>query len=255
MLRFQSRPFCVPFEIIDTLVKEYCTNCPICKGICIHKSDHDKWTKCECLEKYGAAYALYAAKIPKEYHVLTIDDFDPEWQRENAHSFNRAMSYSRQLQKALDTRFGLYLWGDSGGGKTLIAVLLLKRAIREGFTTYFILLRDLIKIALDGLHNSSIQEDVEKLMLETDFLVIDDVDKVTAAREQDLVNTVVLALLKKRTQSGKPLIVTANCPNTKLGRAIGSPLAAAITERSTSLFYKGGFGEKKIRDLEEKFFK
>ncbi len=254
MLRFLSDAFTVDDVIIDALVAKHCDKCAVCGGRRTLPGPADSRIKCGCLKNYNKEYSLYAANIPKEFHTLTRDDLTSIWIEENRAAASRAAKYQNQLGKALNTGFGLYLGGESGGGKTFIASLLLKQAIQEGYTCYFILLRDLVSRAINAFRDSDIQNDVDALVTSVDFLVLDDVDKVTAAKDQELVTTVLLALLKKRKYSGKPLIVTAGCRADDLRKKLGVDLAKTLTSGLSELYYRGNANLSKMKSLEDEFF-
>jgi len=253
VLKFLSRTFQVADSVIDALISKHCGNCAICKGArtVITKTGREK---CECLKAYNREYALYAANIPKEFHTLTGKDLNPAWVETNKSTFRRMKQYSGRIPKAVDEGFGLYLGGTSGAGKTFMAALLLKQAIRTGYTGYFILLRDLVSAAMNALRDPEVQLDVDDLVTGVDFLVLDDVDKVTAAKEQELVNTVITALLKKRKYSGKPLIVTANCRADELHKRLGTDLANTIISGLSEMYFQGDAHLNKVKALEDEFF-
>lgn len=253
MLRFLSSTFQVSDKIIDELSTKYCDNCTVCGGKRTVTTSTGR-QKCKCLEKYNKEYSLYEANVPKEFHTMSRNDLTMEWVQDNRATYERAIKYSKQLDKALSKGFGLYLVGKSGAGKSFIASLLLKRALQEGHTGYFILLRDLVAAGINAMRDPDLQNDVNYLVTEVDFLVLDDVDKVTAAKNQELVSTVLMALLKKRKYHGKPLIVTSGCPMDTLPRQIGGDLARTITSGLSELYYTGDANSKRLQALEDEFF-
>lgn len=256
MLRFLSNTFKVDPEIIDILLEKHCSGCPLCKGRRTLELSDGKWEKCKCLQNYNKEYAFYAANIPIEFHPLTLDDFTPDWRAQNEEAFSRSIKYIQQLQKALDKGFGLYLGGNSGSGKSFIASIILKKAIEQKLSAYFILFRDFVSFAMNALRDPEVQEDIDHLVTHADFLVLDSIGDVTALGRdgQELINTVVLALLKKRKYSSKPLIVTSHSRRSELKILLGDDAASAITSGLSELSFTGDANFDKVKKLEEEFF-
>jgi len=253
MLHFLVSRFKVPDSTIDTLIQKYCTNCTICKGARTILRD-GKLFKCDCLKKYNKEYVYYAAGIPKEFHNLSKDDIDTEWVDLNKDSMNRITSYSRKILDAIDQNFSLYLSGGPGSGKSFIAFLLLKQIITNGKSAYFILLRDLVSAAVDSLRDKDLANDVENLITNTDLLVLDNVDEVTAVKDRELLNTIIIALLRKRNHSGKPIIITSNCRKDELSRFIGENLTSVLTSRASEIPLIGNLKTSALTQLESDFF-
>ena len=256
MLQFLSNKFKVDPDIIDLLLEKHCSGCTLCKERRTIELSDGKWEKCKCLQNYNKEYALYAANIPKEFHSLTRDDFTSDWIAQNEEAFSRSIKYVQQLQKALDKGFGLYLGGTSGSGKSFIATLILKKAMEQGFSAYFILFRDFVQFAMNALRDPEVQEDIDHLVTHADFLVLDSIGDVTALGRdgQELINTVVMALLKKRKYSGKPLIVTSHSRLSELKILLGEDAAPAITSGLSELSFTGDVNFDKVKKLEEEFF-
>jgi len=254
MIHLFTDRFKVPDHIIDSLLAKHCEKCSICKGRRIVEENGELF-KCQCLNTYKEEYQLYAANIPLEFHHLTKDDFIPEWQDLNETNFNWFLEYAKRLPRALETGFGLYLYGPAGGsGKTFLATLMLRKAIESGYTGYFIILRDLIDAAMDGLRDHVLQEDVEKLIVNTDFLVVDDVDLSPGAKDQDLINTLLITLFKKRMYNKKPLILTGSCKPEELNLVLNDHLTRVFLDHAHPLGYQGHFKTTATAKLSEEFF-
>jgi len=253
MPQFYTSTFKVSEKRIDSLVDMYCKKCPLCNGARVIENTTGIH-KCSCLIKYKKAYELFNANLPKEYHKFTKDDFVPEWQKKNEISLSRAMQYSIQLSKALKEGFGLYIAGPAQSGKTFIATLLLKRALHEGYSAYFIIFREFINLALTALRDKELAKDLNLLLTEIDFLVFADVDKVPVVKNQDIVNSILPALLKKRTHAGKVNIITASKPLNELEDIIGFDLASLLTTSVAPIKLEGSAILRKNSSLEDKFF-
>lgn len=253
MLQFLTNRFRVSDNIIDELIQKHCVNCEICKGDRTVIRNGQLF-KCECLNRYNKEYIYYEAGIPKEFHTLSKDDIDSKWFEHNRDSMDRVAMYSKKIEDAIDRNFSLYLSGSPGSGKSFIAFLLLKQVIEKGKLGHFILLRELVRAALDSFRDSSLAEDVQNLVMETDILVLDNVDEVTAAKDKEIVNTVIIALFRRRIYSGKPIIITSNCRKDELARFIGDNLADVLTSRASEIPFVGNLKSHELSKLETEFF-
>ncbi len=252
-IRFESDTFKVSSDEILVLKKRYCDNCTICKGTRIF-DDANNLVKCECLNQFNAAYTLAHANIPVAFRELTSQDIDECFRQENREYFHRVQLYTQQQDKALETGFGLFLQGTNGSGKSFIATIILKHALRKGYSGYFILMSDLINASFEALSNAEVRKDLEKLVVQTDFLVIDKIDK--GFRDQnDNIQKMLLPLFKKRCDYfKKPLIVTSNVAKGSIAQTVGKTIAAMFTERLTEITFTGNYRPQILDKLEEDFF-
>ena len=253
MLRFLDKRFRVSDNIIDTLIQKHCSKCKLCKGKRT-TTRNGQLFKCECLGHYNKEYIYYAANIPKEFHTLSKESIDSNWLEHNKDSMDRIARYSKKIDMAIDKNFSLYLTGSAGSGKSFIAFLLLKQIIESGKTGYFILLRELVRAALDSLRNGDLAEDIENLVMNTDLLVLDNVDEMTAAKNNELVNTVIVALLRKRSYNGKPVILTSNCRKDELSKFIGDNFTEILIARASEIPLVGDLKSHVLTKLEDDFF-
>lgn len=252
-IRFESTAFKVSIDEIHALKKRYCDSCPICKGARVLE-DGDNLIKCSCLDLFNSAYALAHANIPMAFRDLTSSDIAADFKLENSEHFHRVQLYTQQQDKALETGFGLFIQGANGSGKSLIATLILKHALYKGYSGYFILMTDLVNATFGALHDLTIRKDLEKLVVQTDFLVIDEIDK-GFQDQNDQIQKMLLPLFKKRCDYfKKPLIVTSNVAKVDIAQTVGKTIAAMFTERLTEITLTGNYRPQILSKLEDEFF-
>lgn len=251
-IRFESDTFKVSADEIHALKKKYCDDCTICRGARI--LDDDNLVKCTCLNQFNAAYALAHANIPMAFREMTSQDIDERFKQENREYFHRVQLYTQQQDKALKMGFGLFLQGTNGSGKSFIATLILKHALRKGHSGYFILMSDLINATFEALREPEVRKDLEKLVVQTDFLVIDEIDK-GFQDQNDNIQKMLLPLFKKRCDYfKKPLIVTSNVAKGSIAQTVGKTIAAMFTERLTEITFTGNYRPQILDKLENDFF-
>jgi len=251
-IRFESDTFKVSSDEIFALKKRYCDNCPICKGARI--VGEENLVKCSCLNQFNTAYAQAHANIPAAFRELTSQDIAENFKQENHEHFRRIQLYTQQQEKALETGFGLFIQGDNGSGKSFIATLILKHALCKGYSGYFILMSDLVNATFEALRDVEVKKDLEKLIVQTDFLIIDEVDKSFQDQNEN-VQKILLPLFKKRCDYfKKPLIVTSNVAKVDIAQTIGKTIAAMFTERLTEITFVGNYRPQILDKLENEFF-
>jgi len=256
-IRFESTFFKVSADEVYSLKKRYCDTCPICKGERVIEESGPNGTrmcKCKCLHEFNKAYMFAHANIPIAFRELTSQDIAEEFKQKNVEHYKRAVLYNNQLQKALKEGFGLFVQGENGSGKSFIATIILKNALKAGYTGYFILMSDLIKITFEAMHNVDVRDDLEKVITQVDFLIIDEIDK-GFQDQNDVVQKMLLPLFKKRCDYfKKPLIVTSNVVKAEIDQTVGKTIAAMFTERLTEITFVGNYRPNILGKLEQEFF-
>ncbi len=252
-IRFESNIFKVSTIEIQALKKKYCDSCTICNGERVFDTN-DNLVKCECLTQFNEAYALAHANIPTAFRELTSKDIDERFKQENYEDFYRVQLYTQQQDKALAKGFGIFLQGGNGSGKSFVATLILKHALRKRYSGYFILMSDLVNAAFEALRDVEVRRDLEKLIIQTDFLVIDEIDK-SFQDQNDNIQKILIPLFKKRCDYfKKPLIVTSNVAKADIAQMVGKTIAAMFTERLTEITFTGNYRPQILDKLENEFF-
>jgi len=255
MLQFFSDRFSVDETIINRLLVKHTKDCPICAGSRVVEDENGDPVHCECWHRYNQEYQLYAANIPPEYHFKTTANLSESWRaQQDEQVFLNLGQYRKRIEDARKEGFGLYLKGEKGAGTTFIGTLLLMHAIECGMTAYFIQFRDLIDACL-SLRDEDVKEDVNNLITNIDFLMLDDVDSVPDVKNRDIVESIVPNMLKKRSYAKAPIIATATYGIEQLPGRIGESLAAVLTERVSLLPFRGNVKRQGVKDLEKEFFK
>jgi len=251
-LRFESDRFKVSIDDIHAMQQKYCVDCTVCNGTGI--LGEEEFVKCICLIRFNNAYALAHAHIPPAFRDLTKQNIDPGFQQENAENLNRVAQYTKQHAKALETGFGLFIQGGNGTGKSFIATLILKRALEDGYSGYFVLMSDLVDASFAALRDPEVKRDLEKVIQETDFLVVDEIDK-GFQDQHDNVQRILLPLFKKRCDYlKKPLIVTSNVMKSDIAHTVGKTIAAMFSERLAEITFTGNYRPQILGQLESEFF-
>ena len=128
-------------------------------------------------------------------------------------AFKRCKNYCDISSQVLENGYGIYLYGDSGTGKTHLTACMVNELIKQHrpvlFTNFFE-----ISQFIRGTFKSS--KDTEANMIEKisniDFLFIDDIgtEKVVKNGEDNWLQEKIFEILNKRYNNKKPTIFTSN---------------------------------------------
>lgn len=143
--------------------KELVYECDLCSG---------RSQICSCRMKYAEYSAMHSAGIPfsmRKYTRQTLDDIssnDPSIDRMKT-LWNKVYD---NIMAVRNKGLNLFVYGDSGAGKTMCAAILVREAIKYGFSSRYVTLSSLVNIAL----NDPVQKD---MLMRVDFLIIDDIKR------------------------------------------------------------------------------
>lgn len=175
--------------------------------------DNDQISDCHCrptrmrIEKINRIYTR--SGIDRKYQWKLLGDF-----KTRDSLSNEAKKIAKEIvDRFPDVHKGLYLWGNTGTGKTMLATIILTELIRhkavEGrfikiSRTFFKVLKDTFNQASDNYGEAT---RIEKELAEVDVLVIDDfgVQRDSPWEQETLYN-----LVDARYEGEKFTIITSN---------------------------------------------
>ncbi len=200
--------------------------CPKCGGsgwIIVERADVSGAEPCECRALGRSERLENRAQIPLLYANASFDNFDaPQSDFDpSARELRRVMTQVKEYADSfpLGPRPGLLLIGETGTGKTHLAVAALRRIIAKGFEglywNYQTLLNS-IKSGYDPVSNSSDRE-AYRAALEAEVLLLDDLG---AHRVTDWVEDTINSIVTERCDNRKPLIATTNLADVDAGSSL-----------------------------------
>ncbi|MEK6860502.1 MAG: DnaA/Hda family protein [Nanoarchaeota archaeon] len=169
------------------------------------------------------------------YHNLSIDNYrgDPDAKEE-------VVNYIKNLHKMKEQGLGIMAFGAQGLGKSMLMVEILKAAARlinpktrVNYSVYMTSLSEIVSTFTEGWNSPEKKREFRSKILNTDFLLIDDAEKVYMPKsENNIVISVTDETLRKRVNNLKPVLLTSNESPKELsnifGPSIGSLLAGSI---------------------------
>lgn len=190
---------------------------------------------------------LEMIRIGRRYWGGELEKFSEEkW---GAQLYN----YCLKLRKMYRSGYGLFLWGDGSIGKSYAASVVLKEAMRCGFTGILVSPLDY----LDSKINKTMFDE-ERFLYErietVDFLVIDDIGKEVVKKQSEWAIMNIDNLLRRRLRECKPTLLTTNMSPAKFGQRYGTSIRHLALEALCPIHIDGSnkreqIGEKLKKEI------
>jgi DNA replication protein DnaC len=211
--------------------------CPLgaCDGSGWILGPEDVARPCECraqrLNK-GRSRGI-SSVIPPRYRGVSFDrppvsDMARDLQTKIA--INEVKAFVDELDARLQEGRGLWLFGDTGTGKTTLAMLISKAALEGGKTVAIYSLPKLlarIRRTYDSEPGGDSYLSFFERLTSVDLLHIDDLG---AEKRSDWVLEQLYALVNERYEAQRSILITTNLPHPELEEQIGSRTVSRLTQ-------------------------
>ena len=128
-------------------------------------------------------------------------------------AYKRCKNYCSVSSKVLEEGYGMYIYGDSGTGKTHLTACMVNGLVKQQRPVLFTNFFEISQI-IRGTFKSSKTSEIEMIekIANIDFLFLDDVgtEKVTKNGEDNWLQEKIFEILNKRYNNKKPTIFTSN---------------------------------------------
>ncbi|MFN8160461.1 MAG: ATP-binding protein [Solirubrobacterales bacterium] len=206
--------------------------CPlgVCDGSGWILGPEDVARPCECREqrlRRGRSRGVSAA-IPPRYRGVSFDR--PPVTEMEPMVVRVVRSWVEDLEANLASGKGLWLMGDTGTGKTTLAMLASKQAIERGRSVAIYSLPKLlarIRRTYDSEPGGDSYLSFFERLTSVDLLHIDDLG---AEKRSDWVLEQLYALVNERYEAERPLLVTTNLDQRSLEEQIGARTVSRLVE-------------------------
>jgi len=191
-----------------------------------------------CTGKFEIYPAMVRANLPKLYWDEEISRLDDPL------TAKVVSNYVKNIEQMRRKGCGLYLWGQTkGAGKSLAACVILKEALRRGYTGYFTTLSDLVTKCFNKMYDQQAQEEFKRNILDVDFLVLDDIGKEYKSEKNTFIDSAYDNLFRERYYSCRPILVTSNAKRTEVIKeeqgTFGQALLSLFREQLCDVFIAG----------------
>jgi DNA replication protein DnaC len=211
--------------------------CPLgaCDGSGWILGPEDVARPCECRAerlKRGRVRGV-ASAIPPRYRGVSFDRPPVSDMARNAEArgaVDKVHAFVGELDSKLEQGLGLWLSGDTGTGKTTLAMLVSKEALNRGHSVAIYSLPKLlarIRRTYDGEPDGDSYSTFFQRLTAVDLLHVDDFG---AERRSDWVLEQLYALVNERYEDERSVMLTTNLTVDKLEDQIGARTVSRLTE-------------------------
>ena len=255
----------IPMNIDNTYEGEdgllYCTKChtrrctedivqPFGKRMpvsceCMKEAERKEKEREEQLDKLRQLDRLRGASLLGDrYKDTTFDKTDLDRPEDFRKAFQRCRKYCQIPDQALEHGYGMYIYGDSGTGKTHLTACMcneLMSQLKQCLFTNFFEISKLIQSTWNGNTDSAI---IIKRICDVDFLFLDDLgtEILTKGGEDNWLQGQVFDIINKRYNNKKPTIFSSNYSMNELikDRGMMKKTVDRIGEMSTAMIKLSG---------------
>lgn len=168
------------------------------------KAEHGCGDACqECTKKFIVIDEMDDANIPVGYWLLTMKNFCGSPKLKEI-----VEDYISDLKEKYMSGKSLCFSGGQGTGKTMSAICILRAAIKQNFSVYYMTASDLLSDMTDYKNSSELRRKLRQV----DFLVIDELDSrfFTSDSVKELFSGIYENIFRHRAQNMLPTIICTN---------------------------------------------
>ena len=206
---------------------------------CMKEKERKDKERVEYMRKMSHLSHLRSASLLGErYSDVSFEKTDLSVDESFIKAYNICKKYCEITEEVLKEGYGIYLFGDSGNGKTHLTACMCNELINQYqeclFTNFF----EISKLIRAGWNKNNTSPDIIKRICEVDFLFIDDLgtEKLQRNGEDNWLQEQVFDIINKRYNNRKPTIFSSNYSLNELitDRGMMQKTVDRINEMSTA---------------------
>jgi DNA replication protein DnaC len=180
-----------------------------------------------------------ASLLGDRYKDTTFDKTDLDRPGDFQKAFQRCRKYCQIPDQALEHGYGMYIYGDSGTGKTHLTACMCNELMSQMHQCLFTNFFEISKLIRSTWNGNADSELVIRRICEVDFLFLDDLgtEMVTKNGEDNWLQGQVFDIINKRYNDKKPTIFSSNYSMNELiaDRGLMKKTVDRIGEMSTAM--------------------
>ncbi len=190
---------------------------------------------------------MLRANIPPEFWRMNIGNFKGS----NHTAKNMVGRYIKKLNTVRKKGFGFLFTGPHGVGKTSLQMIILKAALREGYTAFHIGLPEIFRQIYLGFEFPLILVELNNILRNTEFLAIGEIGKDYHRKGASLFALSEFdTIFRTRRAACLPTNIDTNLDIGELGDTYGESLMSLFASRLKILRMAGTDYRKKIQQKE-----
>ena len=185
-----------------------------------------------------------ASLLGDRYKDTTFDKTDLDRPADFQKAFQRCRKYCQIPDQALEHGYGMYIYGDSGTGKTHLTACMCNELMSQMHQCLFTNFFEISKLIRSTWNGNADSESVIRRICEVDFLFLDDLgtEALTKNGEDNWLQGQVFDIINKRYNNRKPTIFSSNYSMNQLitDRGMMAKTVDRIGEMSTAMIKLSG---------------
>jgi DNA replication protein DnaC len=228
--------------------------------------------ECNCIDQYILHRRLLYCGIDKKQQRYCW----PDMTGVPARTQELVLTYLSRAERYVNTGQSLFLYGDRGTGKSMLATMIAKNLVGQGYSSHFTTFAGMIGRFSEGWESPDARQWFQRRIRNVGFLVIDDLGKEhqqgMLVNAQDakasgfdgpgrikfvtpLAESLVNDILGDRVAGARPTIITSNLTPDEIGQHYGPRIAELIEESSirhrfNAESFRGAAGERDAREAD-----
>jgi DNA replication protein DnaC len=202
-------------------------SCLTCRATKVFLNQKGQETACDCMAQWSLHRYLLNAGIGTAYQRLGWDDAEGV----PGKSQMEVLEYCDRADQYVNVGLGLVLTGQTGTGKTLLAILLLKRLLADGYDGYFTQFNLMLDSYTTSWRNEEEYRWFTRRVRNAAVLVVDDIGKEAKGRE-NVTGSMFDTVIRSRVASARPTIITTNYTMAEMRQGYGGAVMSLLAESS-----------------------
>ena len=180
-----------------------------------------------------------ASLLGDRYKDTIFDKTDLDRPVDFQKAYQRCRKYCQIPEQALENGYGMYIYGDSGTGKTHLTACMCNELMANMHQCLFTNFFEISKLIRSTWNGNTGAENIVKRICEVDFLFLDDLgtEALTKNGEDNWLQGQVFDIINKRYNNKKPTIFSSNYSMNELitDRGMMKKTVDRIGEMSTAM--------------------